>query len=230
MGDVWVALAVSAAAVPNGVSRGQLVQRWLLGVALAALVGVMAIGAWTFAWPSVAGYRGEFAVATASDFAAGTVTSYLVTSEGLRELSRAGDYGPRPTDYPTDGTDVFHVVRFPSGQLRVLSGAAARFGWTIVWYPRGTTRGSVFVDEAWREIDYTGVFREPRGGAAWAIDGSWAFGPAPRGLDSYEFEVGGDGVLVVRLNEVSEGENGNLPPPPYDVTSEGWATSGWPSR
>lgn len=207
--------------MPSGTSRGQLVQRWLLGVVLAALVGVMAVATWTLVWPSALA-RGEVAVGYASDFAPGTVTSYMAASEGLRELSRAGDRGPRPSDYPTDGADVFHVVRLPNGELMVLAAADQYFGWTVVWYPLSTTK----------EVGpYTGVFREPRRSSVWTIDGTKVFGPGQRTLDRYDFHIRADGVLVVEQSQPRMADPlTEWPPQPYDVTSEVWATSEWPSN
>ena len=42
---------MNAETTPKDRSRGQLVQRWLLGVVLAALVGVMVLATWTFRSP-----------------------------------------------------------------------------------------------------------------------------------------------------------------------------------
>ncbi len=207
--------------MPTDAARGRVVQRWLLGAALAALLAVMVVGVATLAWPSAMA-RGEIAIAPASDFAPGTVTSYAATEHGLRLLSQAGAYGARPSDHPSDGRQVVHVVRLPDGDLRVFVGADHHFGWTVVWYP---------LDDLRVIGDYRGLFRDPRRGSAWTVDGVHVFGPAQRGLDMFDFRVRGDGVLVVDLSELREGvARSRVLPPPYDVTAEGWATSGWPSR
>ncbi len=204
----------------GGATRGQVVQRWLLGVVLAALVGVMAVATWSFVWPSAVA-RGEFMLGQADGFAPGTVTSYAVKDDRLRLLP-AGNYGEWPSGYPADGRQVFHVVRLPDGELRVLSAEDQYFGWTVIWYP--------LFEPRWLG-EYRGVFAEPRRGSVWTVDGSYVWGPVPRGLDLYEFRIRGDGVLVVDVTSALEGRGRtSVRPAPYDVTSEGWATSGWPSQ
>lgn len=212
---------MSAAVIPNGRSRGQLVQRWLLGVVLAALVGVMAVATWTFVWPSDSA-RGSYALGPVSDFAPGSVTAYVVDEDGQLEVvdDLARRFGLTANGGATGGRTLVYLVRFPDGDVRVFSGASTHLGRVVVWMPMATT----FLSD-----EYVGFFVEPAHSEQWAIDGTRIFGPPPRNLDEYRWHLD-DGVLVVELGEVVEGQRGGPAPPPYDVTSEGWATSGWPSQ
>ena len=203
---------MSAAAIPQGASRGQLVQRWLLGSLLAALVGVMAIGAWTFAWPSDAA-RGSYALGPASGFEPGTVTSYVINERGELALVES-------VDGHVNGNSLVYVVRFPDGDFRVFSGVSTHLRHVVVWEAGPPT---------WR-TEYGGEFVAPAHGERWTIDGTRMWGPAPRDLDRYRWQIDDLGVLVIELDELERGASGSPAPAPYDVTSEGWATSGWPSR
>lgn len=202
---------MTAATTPDGTSRAQLVQRWLLGVVLAVLLGVMAVAAWSFVWPT-AGGLGPYAFAPVSSFELGSVTSYQVTEDG--GLSLVGDLSAWRR-----GKGLVWVVRFPDGDFRAFSGASTHLGGVVVWQTEGQGR--------WDQ--YIGVFVEPGHSERWAMDGTRLFGPAPRNLDVYRTHID-SGVLVVELGEIVRGERSSPPPPPYDVTSGGWATSGWPSQ
>ena len=209
---------MGAAAVPRHAPTG-LRRRWLLAAVFVALLGVFSLSVAAFAWPG-ASARGEYAIGSVDSFAPGTVTTYLLSAGELRLLPPGDGYGPKPSGYPIDGSDVAHVVRLPDGQLLVFSGASSFRDQTVVWFPLANPYG----------LGYVGLFAEPRRGTLWTIDGTRIFGPAPRGLDRPAFHVRADGVLVVDLANVSDGRRTDEPPPSYDVTSDGWATSGWPSR
>ena len=213
---------MSATAIPQRASRGQLAQRWLLGAVLATLLGVMVLATWTFAWPSAAD-RGAYAIAPVDDFELGSVTSYLITEQGA--LQRVEDIAARFAIFPNvrgnrSGRALVYVVRFPDGDFRVFSGASTHLGQVVLWEGEGPT---------WLTDRYVGVFIEPAHSEQWTIDGVRLFGPAPRDLDRYRWQID-NGVLVVELDELERGPSGSHAPPPYDVTSEGWATSGWPSN
>lgn len=201
---------------PVGLGR-----RWLLGAAAAALLATAAVALWSFAWPGSEA-RGEYSIGPVDAFAPGSVTAYLLVEGRLRELPLGEDYDQRPPGYPSLGTDLFYVVRFPDEQLRVFSGAAPFRGSTVLWYQ--------FDDAGGKGGDVVGLFAEGRRGSRWAIDGTRVFGPAPRGLDEYAFRVRADGVLVVDLADRLEGAGGpRATVPAYDVLDPSWPTSGWPS-
>ena len=210
--------AVSAPRRRGGAGLGR---RWLLGVAFVALLGVFVAGGAAFAWPGVPA-RGEYAIGHVDLFAPGTVTTYLLRDGEVRLMPPGGDSGPKPSSYPIEGNDIVHVVRLPDGELLVFSGASAFRDQTVVWFS--------VADSSHHPGRYIGLFREPRLGTMWTIDGTRIFGPAPRGLDRVAFRVRADGVLIVDLAQVSDGPQTDELPPAYDVTSDGWATSGWPSR
>jgi hypothetical protein len=186
---------------------------------LALLGAVLAVGAWRFFSPSVVH---EYGLAPASDFAPGTVTSYIRGDGGL---ARFWVPSPDPA-WGWSGTvpvpsDLVHVVRLPDGELLVLSGVSPHRRQPVLWFPTATaevgeSRGLFGDDFSW-----------------WLVDGTRMFGPAPRDLPRYRWHIDGNGVLVIDLGEPIEGEwlpgSRREAPTPYDVTSEGWATSGWPS-
>lgn len=209
--------AVVAGRSPRG--AGGTRRRWLLAAGFVAVLGAFSLGAAAFAWPGAAA-RGEYAIGPVDSFAPGTVTTYLLKDGELRVLAPGEDYGPKPSSYPIEGNDIVHVVRLPDGELAVFSGASAFRDQTVVWFPLANPY----------DQGYVGLFAEPRRGTLWTIDGTRVFGPAPRGLDRPAFNVRADGVLVVDLANVSDGRRADELPPPYDVTSDGWSTSGWPSR
>ena len=210
-----------AATTPKDRSRGQLVQRWLFGVVLAALVGVMAVATRSFAWPSDAA-RGSYELGPMSGFVLGSVTGYVINDRGELDLVAdvARHFGVTADGGAASGSSLVYVVRFRDGDLRVFSGASTHLGRAVVWMPESSP---------WVTDGYVGLFIEPSHGEQWTIDGIRVFGPPPRGLDQYAWRID-DGVLVVELNEIVRGERDGPAPPPYDVTSEGWATSGWPSN
>lgn len=171
-------------------------QRWLLGVVLAALVGVTALGLATFVWPSDAA-RGEYSLGPASDFAAGTVTSYLIAEDAWTALPPARDYSqPLPTGWVVQPHAIVHVVRLPDGEFRAFSATDGR-GSTVAWYG----------DLEWFDGRHRGVFAEGRFGSQFTIDGERISGPAPRGLDSYTVQVNASGVLSVDLRQLTEGSS-----------------------
>jgi hypothetical protein len=187
---------VSAAALPRRPTVG-LRRRWLLAAAALLLVAVVAVSAWSFAWPSPTLPR-ELVLGQIDDFQSGTVTSYVVTPAGVRELSLAGDYGRRPQDYPLDGRSILHLARLPGGQLRAFIGEDRNFGWTVVWYP--------LADSYWdrNDVSPAGRFAEPRRGPFWDIEGHRIFGPAPGDLQPLEPRVLADGTVVVDVGPILE--------------------------
>jgi hypothetical protein len=189
---------VSAAALPRRPTVG-LRRRWLLAVATLALFATIAVAAWSFAWPSPTLPR-ELVLGQIDDFQPGTVTSFVVTPEGVRELSLAGDYGPRPQDYPTDGRNIVHVARLDDGQLRAFSGADVLEARTIVWYP--------LARNYWRRDDTSapGRFAEPRRGPFWNIQGQRVFGPGPDELQEFEITTRADGAVVVDISPILDDE------------------------
>ena len=187
---------MSAASLPRPRVVG-LRRRWLLGIAAAGLLATLAVAGWSFAWPAPAAPH-EIALGQLEDFEPGGVTSYVVTSGGARELSLAGDYSPRPRDYPIEGQSVVHLVRLEDGQVLAFSGEDAAFGWTIVWYP--------LARDYWRgdQVSTPGRFAEPHGGAHWDIEGRLIFGPAPGDLRPIDALVLADGTVVVDVTSVLE--------------------------
>ncbi len=212
---------MSGVSISSSSLRAQLVQRWLLGAVVAALVGVMVLATWAFVWPSDAA-RGSYALGPMSNIAPGSVTAYLINEEG--ELELVGDvarrFGLTADGGTAGGRSLLYVVRFPDGELRVFSGASTHLGRVVVWIPERSL---------WGTGDHVGLFVELSHSEQWTIDGTRIFGPPPRNLDQYRWHLDG-GVLIVELGELERGERDGLAPPPYDVTSEGWATSGWPSN
>jgi Rieske Fe-S protein len=208
--------------IPGSRSRGQVVQRWLFGGLLVAVVVLGAVATWSFVWPSDAA-RGSYALGPVSGIERGSVTAYVINEEG--ELAAVADVAVRfgvsgERGGSARGSALVYVVRFPDGDLRVFSGASTHLGRVVVWRSDASTHLS---DE------YVGFFVEPSHSEQRAIDGTRISGPPPRDLDEYQWHLD-DGVLVIELGELERGALGSPVPPPYDVTSEGWATSGWPSE
>ena len=201
-----------------GVSVGR---RWLLAIAVVALFGSFVAAAVAFVWPSPAA-RGEYAIGPVDGFALGAVTTYQLRDGELLQLQPGAEYGRRPPGYPIEGSNLVHVVRLPDGEFRVFSGAGPFRESTFVWYQLDRLQSD--------RGEWVGLFAEPRRGTRWAIDGTRVFGPAPRGLDHYAFHVRADDVLVVDLRDLTKGRGGDDRPPSYDVRSNDWPTSGWPSR
>jgi Rieske Fe-S protein len=202
----------------------------LAAVGMVALGGVIAVSAWQFiAPPDSARSVSAIRLAPAADFPLGSVSAYRLTAEGVVETvpdARIYLDSLMAPSARVAGTGFFYVVRLPDGDFRVLSARSTHLGGLVVWDTSGTE---------WAPVDYVGVFIEPAHSEQWTIDGTRIFGPAPRDLDRYEWHIDGAGILVVDLSKVVPGANrtgmqpaGTLPPP-YDVTSEGWPTSGWPS-
>ena len=202
--------------------------RWrgvaFLGV-FAALAAVLAVSAWWFVQPT--SVRGEVRLAPIEDFALGSVTPFRIDDGRLLELRELFTYfGSSSHGAPSsiDGDSLVYVVRLPDGDFRVLSGRSTHLGQVIEWKPD-------FVPEVG---NVRGVFFGWGTCPLWAVDGTRIFGPAPRDMDFYRWEID-DGVLVVDISERHEGEVRGGPEasrvthPPYDVLSEGWATSGWPA-
>lgn len=195
----------------------------LLG-AMLVLGAVFAVAAWSFITPD---RNWEYRLASASDFAPGTVTSFVRDGDGLTRFTRQS---PNPAwgwsaTVASPAADLVHVVRLPDGELRVLGGVSPHLGQTVLWFADGTAEvgrmRALFGDDfSW-----------------WLVDGSQLFGPAPRDLPTYRFEIDDAGVLVIDLSEPTEGEwlpgrqvQRTFPPLPYDVLDPDWPTSGWPSR
>lgn len=181
-------------------------------------ISIAAVSAWGFAWPG-GNAPGSVRIVPVSSFGPGSVTRYRITDEGSLVQVDPAAYMPRFASTIGDGKATVYVVRFPDGDFRVFSGASTHLGRMVVWETDG---GLSWMPE------YVGTFVEGGHGERWAIDGTRIFGPAPRNLDEYRWHVD-EGVLVVDLHEVVRGDAGGVAPPPYNVTSEGWATSGWPS-
>lgn len=188
--------------------------------AVVALATVLAISTWSFVSPTVAR---EYRLAPASDFAPGTVTSFVHEGDRLTPFTRAS---PSPA-WGWSGTvppigDLVHVVRLPDGQLLVLSGVSSHRGQTVLWFPDGTVEVA----------DLRGLFGDDF--SWWTVDGARLYGPAPRDLPRYRFTVDDGGVLVVDLSGVVEGDwlpdqRARRGPTNYDVLDAAWASSGWPS-
>ena len=202
--------------------------RWrgvaFLGVSV-ALAAVLAVSAWSFVQPT--SVRGEVLLAPVADFAPGSVTAYLLDEERLLAAGQLETYfGSSSHGAPSrvDGDSLVYVVRLPDGDFRVLSGRSTHLGQVIEWKPD-------FVPEVG---NVRGVFFGWGTCPLWAVDGTRIFGPAPRDMDFYRWEID-DGVLVVDISERHEGEvrggieASRVTHPPYDVLSEGWPTSGWPA-
>jgi len=213
------AWSLEASRAPRGL------RPFVLAGAVALLGVVIAVGAWRFVSPpDSASALSAVRLAPANDFAPGSVTGYRITSEGeiaavlssraYRDTVTAS--GGRPT-----GTALFYVVRLPDGDFRVLSGRSTHLGGAVVWDTTGVP---------WSNAAYVGVFIEPAHSEQWTIDGTRFYGPAPRDLDRYEWQIDDGGVLVIDLSEVVPGPRGSVAPPLYDVNDPGWPTSGWPSR
>ena len=115
-----------------------------------------------------------------------------------------------------------HVVRLPNGELQVLSGVSPHRGQTVLWFPDAVSEVS----------PSRGLFGDS---LSWGlVDGTQFFGPAPRDLPRYRFEIDGDGVLVIDLSEAVEvewlpGRGRGAAVAAYDVLDPDWPTSGWPS-
>jgi hypothetical protein len=199
-----------------------------LAASLALLLAVAAFSAWRFITPpDSASALTAVRLAPAADFAPGSVTAYRLTPEGKVVLlpaspgsaSELGSVGAT-----ADPKAVFYVVRFPDGDFRVLSGRSTHLGQLIVWRPD-------FVPEV---AELRGVFYGLGSGPMWTIDGTRIFGPAPRDMDYYDAHIE-DGTLVIDLSSAVRGDShtgmrlAEYLPPPYDVTSEDWPTSGWPA-
>jgi Rieske Fe-S protein len=199
-------------------------------MALIVLGVVIAVGAWRFVSPpDSASAPTSVRLAPASDFALGSVTGYRITSDGdVRQTLDSSGYLSVASLSRTRqrGNGLFYVVRLPNGDFRVLSAVSTHLGELVVWDTSG---------ELWSDHDYVGVFVAFAHNEQWAIDGTRISGPAPRDLDRYRWVVDAGGVLVLDLSELVRGEVGSgLQPsavalPPYDVTSDGWPTSGWPA-
>jgi len=194
-----------------------MLQRWLLGMVLVALVGVMAIGAWSFVWPSTAN-PAQYRLAPEASFEPGSVTSYVLSGGELEPLLQPQLYWSG-----VQRGEIVHVVRFPDGQFRVLAGVSSHRGQAVLWLRDRTAEVG----------NFRGLFDDNF--TVWTIDGVQVLGPAPRDLARYRWELDEDGVLVIDLTGAEEqawnpGNRTREFPPPYDVTAEGWATSGWPSR
>ena len=191
---------------------------------------VIAVGAWRFVSPpDSASALTSVRLAPASDFALGSVTGYRFTSDGdVRQTPDPGGYlsAGVPAGTSLRGNGIFYVVRLPDGDFRVFSAVSTHLGGLVVW----DASGELSFSDA-----YVGLFIEPAHSEQWAIDGTRIFGPPPRDLDRYRWVVDDAGVLVIDLSELVRGEVGSglqpsaVAPPPYDVTSDGWATSGWPA-
>lgn len=190
---------------------------------LVALGAVFAVSAWSFINPD---RDQQYRLAAFSDFAPGTVTTYVRDGDALTRYNRES---PSPAwgwfgSVPPRAGELVHVVRFPDGALRVLAGTSPHLGQTVLWFPDATIavgqmRGLFGDDSSW-----------------WLVDGTRIFGPAPRDLPTYRFEIDDRGVLVIDLSEPVEGGwlpgsqvRRTLPPLPYDVLDASWPTSGWPS-
>ena len=192
----------------------------LAAVGMIALGAVIAVSAWQFIAPGV---DHEYGLALASDFAPGTVSSYV--RDGNR-LARFTTQSPSP-HYGWFGSvsipdDLVHVVRLPDGELLVLSGVSPHRGQPVLWFATATAE----VGEA------RGLFGDDF--SWWLVDGTRMFGPAPRDLPRYRWHIDGNGVLVIDVGETIEGKwragsERREAPPPYDVLDPGWAASGWPS-
>lgn len=195
---------------------------WLLA-AFVVLLSIFALSTWSFIRPSV---DHDYRLAAASDFAPGTVTSFVREGDGLAPYTRQS---PSPNwgwsvTVTAPAADLVHVVRLPDGDFRVLAGVSPHLRQPVLWFPDATTevgqiRGLFGDDFSW-----------------WLVDGSQVFGPAPRDLPTYHFEIDDAGVLVIDLSEPIEGEwlpgrqvQRTFPPLPYDVNDPDWPTSGWPS-
>lgn len=201
--------------------------RQLRGVAflltIGALLTVVAISAWSFINPdSDRSYR----LAAVDEFAPGSVATYISDGDSLAPFPRQSpspSWGWSGTFRPPSG-DLVHVVRLPDGQFRVLGGTSPHLRQTVLWFPDATVevgemRGLFGDDFSW-----------------WMVDGTRLFGPAPRDLPTYRFEIDDAGFLVIDLSEPVQGEwrtgrevRRSAAPAPYDVLDPAWPTSGWPS-
>lgn len=218
-----IATRSSRPAVGRHPSRLALV---LFGIGLVSLLLVSVVALAGFVWPSDA-ERGEYALGPVADFAPGTVRSFLLTDGGLEALRNPDVYavqlGTTGISAPK-GDRLVHVVRLPNGEVVVLSARSPHLGQAALWNPERETG---------EREGYRGLFDDSW--SLWAVDGTQLFGPAPRDLPSYRSKITSEGVLVIDLTGAEDGpllrdNRGREYPPPYDVTSGGWATSGWPSQ
>jgi nitrite reductase/ring-hydroxylating ferredoxin subunit len=81
-----------------------------------------------------------------------------------------------------------YLVGLDGGRLFAFSRRSTHLGCTVVWRPDREFSGA------------KGFFSDPCGGALWAIDGTPAFGPAPRGMDRYPVAVVNGEVSVDTRN------------------------------
>jgi len=164
-----------AVTTPKDRLRGQLVQRWLFGVVLAALLLVSAVALVGFVWPED---ERPASLGLVDDYAVGSVTFFFLVDDALiaphLHVSRADPDGR-----------VF-LVRLESGELRAFVARETLYGGPIVWDPR------------------QGKFLDPSRGSLYEIDGNVRRGPATRALDEYRVEVF-DGHVRVELGRLLRG-------------------------
>ena len=194
------------------------------GVAV-LLVSVLALAGWSFVKPGVD--RSEIQLARIEAFEPGSVTAYRLREGRLIELKQLSSFfgtSAHGAASSVSGAELVYVVRLPDGDFRVLSGASTHRGQVIVWKPAlepevGQVRGVFF---GWGSCPM------------WTVDGTRIFGPAPRDMDRYRWEIDSD-ILVIDISKVLKGDSsaGREVPratlPPYDVLDPAWPTSGWPS-
>ena len=191
-----------------------------------AVVAVLVVGGWSFVNPTTV--RGEVRLASIGSFELGSVTTYRITVNRLlrvRDLETLFGVSGHGVTATVSGDALMYVVRLPDGGFRVFTGASTHMGQVIEWRPDfspepGGIRRAFF---GWGSCP------------VWAIDGTRVFGPAPRDMDYYDWEIEND-VLVLDVSEVRAGqvrtgrEASRVALPSYDVLDPGWSTSGWPSR
>jgi Rieske Fe-S protein len=89
----------------------------------------------------------------------------------------------------------FWLVHLGSGEFIALWQRSPYLGCTIVWRPDFEFAGK------------RGWFRDPCHSDTFAVDGSHAFGPAPRSMDRFPVRFD-DGIVRVNVNTVIQGPGG----------------------
>ncbi|MBT5774367.1 MAG: hypothetical protein HOH95_08320 [Dehalococcoidia bacterium] len=191
---------MSQLAINHHPNRARIVRLALLALVLTTLLAVSSVALAQFIWPTGPGALREISVSNLSNEP--LATQFLIA----------------------DGIPIW-LVRQPDGNLSAFWARSPHRGCNVEYDTATSGRLGGVVNSLLANSSQPGVFYDVCSGAAWLLDGTRIFGPAPRGLDQFEVQLTGPSEATINLRRTlvgacSSGITFRAPPPHYCSTPE----------